>query len=109
MGLDIGTLIILNLIITIINVGSIAMIWHHYKNLFEGISLWLISAILQAGGLVLITMHAEIPDLVAIVIVNALLLAGAVLLLIGLERFVGINRSHSKNYFLFVLFIGVIA
>ncbi|SMC90210.1 sensor domain-containing diguanylate cyclase [Sporomusa malonica] len=104
MVFDIRTLIILNFIVTIINAGSIAIIWHQYKDRFEGISLWLASTILHAVGLFLIAMRSEIPAFVASVIANALLLTGAVVLLMGLERFAGIKRSHRQNYFLLVIF-----
>lgn len=108
MNFDIRTLIILNFITTIINVGSIAIIWYQYKNRFAGISFWLVSTILHTVGLALIVIRYEIPAFVSIVIANTLLLAGAVVLLMGLERFVGIQGSHSKNYFLLILFVGAI-
>jgi diguanylate cyclase (GGDEF)-like protein/PAS domain S-box-containing protein len=108
MGFDTKTLIILNLIITVINAGSIAIIWHQFKSRFAGISFWLASMILQAVGLALIAMRFEVSILVTIIAADTLLLAGAVLLLTGLERFVGINGSHGKNYFLLAFFIGAI-
>ena len=107
MAFDIRTLIILNFIITIINAGSIAIIWLQYRKRFIGISFWLASTILHTVGLSLIVMRLQIPEFVAIVIANALLLTGAVLLLIGLERFVEIKGGHIHNYALIAIFVGV--
>lgn len=107
MVFDIKTLLILNFIITIINAGSIAIIWFQYRKIFKGISFWLASTILHTVGLSLIVMRLSIPEFVAIVLAKALLLTGAVLLLIGLERFVEIKGRHIHNYALIAIFVGL--
>lgn len=106
MDFDIRTLIILNFIITIINAGSIAIIWHQYKNRFDGLSFWLASASLHVVGLAVFAMRFQLPYFMEKIIANTLLVAGAMLLLIGLERFAGRRESHRKIYFLLAIFIG---
>lgn len=108
MNFDIRTLLILNFIITVINAGSIAIIWLQFKNRFAGISFWLASTLCQACGLALIALRFDIPFWGAIVIPNTLLLAGAVMLLFGLERFAGVRGSHRINYFLLAISVGAI-
>ena len=65
------------------------------------------STILHTVGLSLIVMRLPIPEFVTIVLANALLLTGAVLLLIGLERFVEIKGQHIHNYALIAIFVGL--
>ena len=105
MVFDIRTLIILNFIITVINLGSLAVIWAQYRNRFAGISSWLVSTFLHAVGLFLIVMRLEIPPFIAIVVANAILLIGAVVLLSGLENFVGVKGKHVHNYLLIAVFV----
>lgn len=103
--MDIKTLILLHFVISIINAGSIAIIWHQYQKRFAGISLWLVNMILQAVGMALITMRGEISDFISIVLANTLLLIGAVIFLIGLERFAGKKGRHIHNYILLATFV----
>ena len=102
---DIKTLILLNFVINIINAGSIAIIWHQYRKRFAGISLWLVNMTLQAVGLSLIFLRDVVADFVAIVLSNTLLIAGAVILLIGMERFIGKKSSQIHNYSLLVAYV----
>lgn len=103
--MDIKTLILLHFVISIINVGSIAIIWHQYQKRFAGVSLWLVNMILQAVGMALIIMRGEIADFISIVLSNTLLLTGAVIFLMGLERFAGKKGWHIHNYILLAAFV----
>jgi len=103
--LDIKTLTLLHFVISIINAGSIAIIWSQYQKRFAGISLWLVNMIFQAVGMALIIMRGEIPDFISIVLGNTLLLIGAVFFLIGLERFTGKKGLHIHNYIMLATFV----
>jgi len=86
---DIKTLMMLYVLINIIGVGAIAIIWSQNHKRFGGITYWLADMICQTVGILLIIMHGAIPDIVLILGSNSLILIGDVVLLIGLEIFVG--------------------
>jgi PAS domain S-box-containing protein len=52
-------------------------------------------------------MRGVLPDFLSIVVSNSLAIAGTILLLIGLERFVGQRTSQFHNYFLLAAFVSV--
>ncbi|WP_285716251.1 sensor domain-containing diguanylate cyclase [Pelosinus sp. IPA-1] len=106
--MDIKTLILLHFVISIINAGSVAIIWYQYQQRFAGVSLWLVNMILQVVGMALIIMRGEIADFISIVLANTLLLIGAVVFFIGLERFAGKKGWHIHNYILLAAFVCLI-
>jgi diguanylate cyclase (GGDEF)-like protein/PAS domain S-box-containing protein len=61
--------------------------------------------ILQVVGMALIIMRGEIVDFISIVLSNTLCLIGAVIFLMGLERFTGTKGWHIHNYLLLVTFV----
>ncbi|HWQ65790.1 MAG TPA: PAS domain S-box protein [Methanospirillum sp.] len=105
---DIKTLILLNFIGNLINVGTMTIIWYQYRRRFAGLSFWLVYMILEATGIGLILLRGLIPDFITIVISNTLLLSGTIFLLIGLERFVGVKGPQIQNYVLMVGYVLVV-
>jgi len=107
--LDIKTLMMLYLIINVISTGAMAVIWSQHRGRFAGITFWLIDMILQAVGSVLIILRGLIPDLISMTVSNTLILAGALIILMGLERFTGKKGWQIHNYVLLAVFIAVSA
>ncbi|TGE31117.1 sensor domain-containing diguanylate cyclase [Desulfosporosinus sp. Sb-LF] len=105
MIIDMKTLILLNFVINIINAGAIAIIWHQYRKRFFGISFWLVNMTLQAVGVALIILRGVAADFISIVLSNTLLLAGSVILLIGMERFTGKKGIQIHNYILLTVYV----
>ena len=56
--------------------------------------------------MVLVVLRGIIPDWISIVLANSLIFAGALLLYMGLERFVGKVSVQIHNYVLMALYIG---
>jgi diguanylate cyclase (GGDEF)-like protein/PAS domain S-box-containing protein len=105
--LDIRTLMLLYLVINLISAGAVAIIWRQDKSRFAGLSFWLADMILQAAGAVLVVLRGLVPDIISMTLANTMILAGALTILIGLERFAGKKGRHIHNYFLLVAFIAV--
>ncbi|MEI6310459.1 MAG: PAS domain S-box protein [bacterium] len=108
MMLDIKTLMILYAITNVISAGAVAIIWNQNKRRYAGISFWLIDMILQAVGSVLIVLRGLAPDLVSIVLANTMIQGGALILLIGLERFTGKKGWQIQNYVLLTVTIAAL-
>jgi PAS domain S-box-containing protein len=109
MMLDIKTLMLLYLIINVISAGAVAVIWSQHRGRFAGITFWLIDMILQVAGSMLIILRGLIPDLISMTVSNTIILAGALILLIGLERFTGKKGWQIHNYVLLAIFMAVSA
>jgi diguanylate cyclase (GGDEF)-like protein/PAS domain S-box-containing protein len=104
MILDIKTLVIVYLIINVISAGAVAVIWSQNRGRYAGITLWLVYMGLQATGSLLIVLRGLIPDFISIAIANTMIVAGLVILLIGLERFVGKKGWQIPNYILLAVY-----
>jgi PAS domain S-box-containing protein len=105
---DIKTLMLLYLIINIINTGAVAVIWRQNRGR-SGISFWLIGLALQAAGPLLLVLRGLIPDLISMTGSNTVVLAGILIIFMGLERFTGVKGRQIHNYFLLAVFVAVSA
>jgi len=102
--LDIKTIVLINLIVNLINALTMAIIWQQYRRRFNGLSFWLADMVLQVAGIGMILSRGLIPDFISIVVSNTLILSGMMLLLIGLERFLGKRALHIHNLFIIIIF-----
>ena len=107
MILDMKTIMLMYAIVNIVCAVVMAFVWYQNRKYFAGLSFWLADLILQAGGALLIVLRGAVPDFVSMVVGNALLLAGIIVIYIGLERFVGKKSSQIHNYVLLGIFISV--
>jgi len=104
---DIKTLMLLYIIINVISAGAVAVIWGQNRGRFAGISFWLVDMILQAAGSALIVLRGQVSDLVSMVLANTMIQAGALIILMGLERFSGKKGRQIHNYILLAVFIAI--
>jgi len=104
---DIKTLMLLYVIVNFIGAGAVAVIWGQNRGRFAGITFWLVDMILQAAGAVLIVLRGLVPDLVSMVLANTMVQAGALIILLGLERFTGKKGRQIHNYVLLAVFIAI--
>jgi len=103
--LDIKTLMLIYLIINFISAGAVAVIWGQNRGRFAGITFWLVDMLLQAAGATLIVLRGLVPDLASMVLANTMIQAGALIILLGLERFTGKKGWQIHNYILLAVFI----
>jgi len=105
---DIKTLLLLNFIISVISAGVVAVIWSQNRGRFAGIFFWLVGVALQTAGSILIVLRGLAPDLISITFGNTMIMAGLLIILIGLERFTGKRGRQIHNYVLLAVFVAVI-
>ena len=103
--LDMRTVIFSYVITDLVSTGVILLLWLQNHKHFEGITLWLMDFVLQTAALMLIISRGFVPDLVSMVVSNAMVIAGGILGLIGLERFVGLKIRNLHNYILLAIFV----
>jgi hypothetical protein len=82
-----------------------ALSWIRHRRHFTGLDLWLANFVMQFIAVLLMGSRGVLPDFVSIVIANALVIAGDILLFMGLERFVGKRTSQLHNFVLLAIFI----
>ena len=64
-------------------------LWLRIHERFSGTGFWPVAYLFQFSGIVLVFLRGIVPDAVSMILGNELLICGAVLLYIGLERFIG--------------------
>jgi PAS domain S-box-containing protein len=107
MILDIKTTMLMYSIVNIVCAIVMAVAWYQNRKYFSGLSFWLADLVLQAGGAILIVLRGTVPDFVSMVVANTMILAGIVIIYIGLERFLGQRSSQIHNYVLLALFVPI--
>jgi PAS domain S-box-containing protein len=81
-----------------------ALLWLQNRKRFNGIGFWLGNYAAICIGFVLVALRGIIPDFLSIVIANAVIVHGILLLYMGLERFVGKAGRQTHNYILLAIF-----
>jgi PAS domain S-box-containing protein len=107
MILDMKTTMLMYAVVNIVCVIVMTVVWYQNRKYFAGLSFWLADLVLQAGGALLIVLRGAVPDFVSMVVANTMILAGVVIIYIGLERFVGQHSSQIHNYVLLAVFVPV--
>ncbi|MEW5909328.1 MAG: PAS domain-containing protein, partial [Thermodesulfobacteriota bacterium] len=104
-SLDMRTILFSHVITDIVCAVFISFLWYHNRNRFEGLFFWVIYYIMQVAALILIVMRGFVPVSFSIMTGNALIIGGAIILLMGLERFVGKQGLQLHNIAFLVVFI----
>jgi hypothetical protein len=77
------TIVLINLIVSLVNAGVVTIIWQQYKKYFNGLIFLMIDMILQFTGFFLIALRGIIPDLFSIVFGVTFMITGAFFCLAG--------------------------
>lgn len=88
-------------------VAVIAPLWWYNRKRSPEIVLWLTDYVFQFIGLLLITLREIIPDFFSIIVANIFLIAGTIILYIGLGRYVKSNIRQFHNYMMLAVFTAV--
>jgi len=89
MFLDMKTVFFSYVITDVVCTVFLVFLWVRNRQRFAGLSLWVVSYVMQATSLLLILMRGIAPDFLSIVAANTLIIGGLLALFMGLERFVG--------------------
>ena len=103
--IDIRTIILSYAITNLVCASVMASLWLQNRKRFAGIGFWLGHYVAICTAVVLLALRGIAPDFLSIVIANALVIFGLVLLYMGLQRFVGKPGSQIHNYILLAIFI----
>jgi PAS domain S-box-containing protein len=102
--LDMRTIVFSYVVTNIICVWFVVLLWRQSRDRFAGIAFLVIDFIFQAAALILIVLRGAVPDWISMVLSNTLVITGAILGFMGLERFVGKKGPQIHNYLLVTLF-----
>ncbi|MEI8216333.1 MAG: diguanylate cyclase [Eubacteriales bacterium] len=102
--LDIKTLMLLNFIINLINACVLLVLWRQYHKYFRGLFLLFIDMLFQMLGFILSSLRGILNSVISLVFSNMLIVTGALLVLIGLEKFFNLKSKHLHNYIFLTVF-----
>jgi PAS domain S-box-containing protein len=105
--LDMRTIIFSNILTDFISTLVIILLWLQNRNRLKGTIYFVIDFSFQSVALILIVLRGQIPDFLSIVVSNTLVVAGMILGLIGITRFLNIKYKQHYNYILAVVFVAV--
>lgn len=103
--LDIRTIVFSHVITNAICFTVMALLWFRERRRFAGMAFWLADFAMQFVAIVLVALRGILPDFLSIVVSNTLVIAGTILLFMGLEQFVGKRTSQVHNYIFLIIFI----
>jgi PAS domain S-box-containing protein len=101
--LDMRTIIFSYVITDIVCLVVIVLLWRQTRNRVAGTIFWVFNFAFQLSALFMIILRGQIPAWMSYVLANTMVMAGAILGYIGLQRFVGKKRSQYYNYILLLV------
>ncbi|MBN1146737.1 MAG: diguanylate cyclase [Anaerolineales bacterium] len=102
--LDMRTVIFSDLASSSICVMVIAIQYAQNRDRYAGLGYWLIGFVLQFVALLFLTLEGAVHDFWSIIVGNTLVIAGVILIYVGLEAFVGKRSPQIYNIFLLFVF-----
>jgi PAS domain S-box-containing protein len=103
--LDIRTVLFSTILSGLICMLVIASLWRQNRQFLPELGFWLADFVMQFVAILLVTLRGILPDFLSIVAANALILGGALLLYLGLERFSKRTSRQWPNYLYLAGFI----
>lgn len=107
MFLDMRTLIFTNVVSALVALIIVFSLWRQSRNRFSGLGYLAVDFALQTVAVLLISLRGRIPDGISMVLANSLVIAGAILGLMGLERFLNKKSFPAPNILILGAFIVV--
>jgi diguanylate cyclase (GGDEF)-like protein/PAS domain S-box-containing protein len=105
--LDVRTVMVSYIISNAINTVVLFFLWRQNRKRFAGIGFWLADYLMQFVAVLLVGLRGVVPDSVSAILGNGLIVAGTILLYIGLEKFVGKRGPQWHNALLLAAFLAV--
>ncbi|HRT05209.1 MAG TPA: PAS domain S-box protein [Kiritimatiellia bacterium] len=95
--LDLKTIVVAGLTVEVVCSLVMVALWRQGRRQYAGLGFWALNFAAQTAGLFLILLRGLLPAWLSITAANVLLLGGAWLGLLGLERFVGRRRPQTVH------------
>jgi len=105
MLLDMRTVLLSSVVTDIMCVLFALALWVQSRGRFKGIGLFVVDFSFQILALFLIALRGTIPDYISMVLAHMLIIGGAILGYLGLERFVDKRSSQVYNYTMMAAFV----
>ncbi len=103
--LDMRTIIFSYTITAFICMIVMFVLWLANRRHFAGLAYWMADYIMQFAGLLLLALRGAIPEALSVTASNAAIIAGTILLYIGLGWFSGKRSRQRYNWILLAVFI----
>jgi hypothetical protein len=104
---DMRTIIFNSILVGLVSLVIILGLWRQSRRRFAGIGLLVMDFTLQATALFFIVLRGRIPDWISMVLAATLVMGGAILGYMGLERFVDKRSSQIHNVIILASFTSV--
>jgi PAS domain S-box-containing protein len=105
--IDIRTVFVTYFALTVMCTVFVGYLWSFWRGTAPGIALWLSFYIVEGLAIVLIVARGLVPDFLSMAVANTMVVGGLMLLLVGLERFFGVQRRHVHDVVFLVVFAAV--
>jgi PAS domain S-box-containing protein len=105
--LDVRTVVLFAAAVNIVSFIIMALLWLQNRRNFKGISYIAADYLLQILAMVLIALRGTAPDWLSVTFPNIFLLGGMVLLMLGLQRFMGRSFPMLHNYLVLAVLVGI--
>ncbi len=105
MLLDFTTLLVLNLIVNVINLGAMTLLWRRYRDRYAGLSFWTQAMAVHVLGIGLILFRTALPLFFTAVVANGLLMSSTLLMLAGFQGFTGTVARRTHNLVAFAVYL----
>jgi hypothetical protein len=102
--IDLRTLYTSFVVMLVVLLAVVALIWAQTRKRFDGLFLLVVYMFVQLLGITLIALRGLIPDFASVILANGLVVGGAMLAFVGLEKFTGLRSSYVKHYLLLTVF-----
>jgi len=107
LSLDMKTIVFSYLANSTVCLLVLFLLWRQSRKRFDGIGFWVLDYLFQTAGLALIVLRGSIHEWLSVVVANTLIVGGALLGYIGLERFVGKRSSQVRNILVLGAFVTI--
>jgi PAS domain S-box-containing protein len=104
MLLDMRTVLLSSVVTDVMCVLFALALWVQSRGRFKGIGFFVVDFAFQTVALFLIALRGTIPDYISMVLAHVLIISGAVLGYMGLERFCDKRTSQVHNYIVMAVF-----
>lgn len=103
--LDMRTILLFGTLAAVLETSILVPLWFQNRGRFAGLGFWLASFALRSVAWALVFYRDVIDPFFSIMVANALLVGAAILLYMGLMRFLGKRGTQLYNYALLAVFI----
>jgi PAS domain S-box-containing protein len=105
--LDYSTIFFFAALLSLLSVIAIALLWQHNRKIYQGLFLWVSDNFLIFLFNILLFLRGQIPDAISITLPNLCILTGTLLLILGLQRFLGKPGIQWYNIVFLAILTGI--